>query len=147
MRKSGTGVQVRHVAQAAGMLGTFSEFVVFAFFHGLVTGVFLLHNKAVGVLWLQQKKKGGFWDVKMRYPACFWMYASLSHTHGKVGPMGKGQSSLELLFEAREPFVTRRVVICGGGVLERPGATGQHSRETRVFSLSVTCICFGIIKR
>lgn len=73
-----------------------------------------------------------------------WMWANLSHTHGKVAPVGTGQSSPELLFEAREPFMAQRVVICGSRVGERLGATGQHSREPRVFSLSVTCICFGI---
>lgn len=110
-----------------------------------VTGMFFTAQKGCWSSVAATKKKGDFWDVKMRYSACFG--CSLSHTHGKVGPMGKGQSSLELLFETRKPFMTRRVVICGGRVLERLGATGQHSRETRVFSLNVTCICFGIIKR
>lgn len=42
--------------------------------------------------------------------------------------------------------MTQGVVICGGRAGERPGATDQHSRQTRVFSLSVTCACFGITR-
>lgn len=52
-------------------------------------------------------------------------------------------------FEARQPFVTRREVICGGRLgrereRERPGATGQHSRANTCF-LSQR-ICFGITR-
>lgn len=76
---------------------------------------------------------GGFQKVRTCRCACFGMLPSLSHTPGKVAPMGKGQSSLVLLFEAREAFMTRRAVICGGRVLERTGASGQHSRKNMCF--------------
>lgn len=63
VRKSGTGVQVRHVAQVAGMLGTFSEFVVFAFFHGLKCvfsnrNVFYCTKRLLEFCGCNKKKKG-----------------------------------------------------------------------------------------
>lgn len=90
-------------------------------------------------------KKKGFLDVRMLYSACFG-WRLICHTlMGKLLPWERdGQSSPELLFEAREPSAAQLVVICGSRVRERLGATGQHSRGPRVFPHSVTCICFDI---
>lgn len=86
-------------------------------------------------------------QMKMLSTACLG-YKLVCHTPMRtLLPRERDRlSSFELLFEARESFVTQRVVICGGRAGERPGATGQHSRQTRVFSFSITCMCFRITR-
>ncbi len=81
----------------------------------------------------------GLLNVKMLDSASFGCRLICHTLMGKLLPWERERVRLSCCFMARQ------VVICGGRVAVRLGATGQHSRGTRVFSPSVTCICVDIV--